>query len=210
MEKEGSSSGSSSEDETNGSHQNLKKEPAHSGERLMAAMLHFLPDFGKGTNRSLARAWRCVNTWRRLCPSRSRRPHPKQTWFALATDLAGRGLLQMALLALMGLSGYFRPHEVYGLSRRCLVPPQDGITEHWSVLLFPLEDGVTSKVDSVDVPVLLGSDFLKRSAPLFTAWCALRAGSSWRRDSMCQARRSRVARVDRCCTGGRPPRPSCA
>ena len=44
------------------------------GDKLLAALLHFAPEWGKFGHRSIPRAWRSLRGWRRRCPSRSRRP----------------------------------------------------------------------------------------------------------------------------------------
>ena len=59
---------------------------AHVGERLLAALLSEVPEFW-----TTPRAWRCLRGWRRLCPSRSRRPYPLSVWAAMANELTRQG-----------------------------------------------------------------------------------------------------------------------
>ena len=61
------------------------------GDKLLAGLLHFAPEWGKNGHRTIPRAWRSLRGWRRRCPSRSRRPWPLEVWAALAWKLAQHG-----------------------------------------------------------------------------------------------------------------------
>ena len=84
---------------------------AHLGETLMSAFIDSNPAFGKYGTRRVPRSWRSVRAWRRLTPSRSRRPFPLMIWAAIAVTLALRGQPDMAKFLLLGFGTYARPSE---------------------------------------------------------------------------------------------------
>ena len=96
------------------------------GDKLLAGLLHFAPEWGKFGHRTIPRAWRALRGWRRRCPSRSRRPWPLEVWAALAWKLAQKGHWSMALYTLLLVCTYMRPGEALQLRRGDLVPPATG------------------------------------------------------------------------------------
>ena len=60
---------------------------AHVGERLMAGLMSEVTEFSKTGRRTTPTAWRSLRGWRRLCPSRSRRPCPLPVSAAMANEL---------------------------------------------------------------------------------------------------------------------------
>ena len=48
-------------------------------ERLLAALLFFLPEFGRCGGSKIPRSWWCVKGWPRVTPGKSRAPHPLMT-----------------------------------------------------------------------------------------------------------------------------------
>ena len=67
------------------------------------------PEFSKTGRRTTPRAWRCLGGWRRLCPSRSRRPYPLPVRAAMANELTRQWYMLMAVALPLGLKKYLRP-----------------------------------------------------------------------------------------------------
>ena len=109
------------------------------GDKLLAGLLHYAPEWGKNGHRTIPRAWRSLRGWRRRCPSRSRRPWPLEVWAAIAWKLAQRGQWSMMLYTLLLVCTYMRPGEGLQLRREDLIAPAPGVLTSWSILLFPQE-----------------------------------------------------------------------
>ena len=148
---------------------------ASRGGKLLAAVMHFRPEYSRIGTSSLPRAWRSLRGWRRLCPGRSRLPEARPFWQALAVVMIGEGELQKALFTLMMVDTYLRPGSMFTLTRGCLIPPAIGASRFWSLLVHPSEGGTTSKTGEVDISMLLDSAWLQWAAPL---WAALKEGPS--------------------------------
>lgn len=144
---------------------------AYRGEWCLAALLHKMPEFGRGGPRSVARAWRALKGWRKLTPSRSRRPHPLKAWAATAVMLCLRGHPQMALYTLLLVSAYLRPSEGMALRRADFLPPTVGATGTWSILIAPSEIGATTKTGDSDDSILLDSRWLEWASPAWRLLC---------------------------------------
>ena len=71
------------------------------GDQLLAALLHFAPEWGKFGSCSIPRAWRALRGWRRRCPSRSRRPYLLEVWATLAWKMAAIDQWRMAFFTLL-------------------------------------------------------------------------------------------------------------
>ena len=84
-------------------HHYFKGFQSHVGETLVSAFIDSSPDFGKYGVRRTPRAWRAVRAWRRLTPSRSRRPWPPPLWADIAVTLSFRGAHDMAVFLFLGL-----------------------------------------------------------------------------------------------------------
>ena len=67
------------------------------GEVLLAGLMHFAPEFGRGGYRSLPRSWRALKGWRLRCPARSRRPWPLGVWCSLAWVMWLQGFPRMGV-----------------------------------------------------------------------------------------------------------------
>ena len=130
------------------------------GDKLLAGLLHFAPEWGKFGSRTIPRAWRALRGWRRRCPSRSRRPWPLEVWAAMAWKLAQAGQWQMALYVLLLVTTYMRPGEGLQLRRGDLVPPAPGILTHWSILLFPQERVAASKTLAKDDSLVIDAEWM--------------------------------------------------
>ena len=139
---------------------------AYIGEVLICAVMDKLPEFSKGGNRSLPRAWKCVKGWRRLTPGRSRRAWPWALWAGMATHLVSAGELSAAVLLLTLVSTYARPSEIFALRRADLHAPVTGISRSWSMRLRAEELLQPSKVGVFDDTIALDSPELAWLTPV--------------------------------------------
>ena len=126
-------------------------------ERAVAAFLFHLPEFGRMGSKGLPRTYRALRGFRLRCPGRSRKPHPRSFWQALAVDLAERGHVMMAVWVLLAFQTYMRPGECMSLQRRDLVPPSSSVNNFWVLLFFPSERSQRSKIGEADNSILLDS-----------------------------------------------------
>lgn len=141
--------------------------PGHRGDKIMAAVMHRHPEFGRQGSLKLPHAWRSLKGWRRLAPGASRLAYPLAVWAAICCEMRRKDQLQMALFTMIGLSSYSRPGELLRCRVCDLVRPSPTITEHWALLLNPEEKPERSKVGEFDDSVLLDSHYLKPwAAPL--------------------------------------------
>ena len=131
------------------------------GDKLLAGLLHFAPEWGKFGHRTIPRAWRALRGWRRRCPSRSRRPWPLEVWAAMAWKMAQNGHWAMALYTLLLVCTYMRPGEALQLRRGDLVPPAPGVLTSWSILLFPQERMAMSKTLAQDDSLIMDASWMK-------------------------------------------------
>ena len=100
---------------------------AHVGERLMAELMSEVPEFSKTGRRTTPRVWRCLRGWRRLCPSRSRRPYPLPAWAAMANELTRQEYRLVAVALLLGLQTYLRPGGLVQLHKVDLIGAKKGV-----------------------------------------------------------------------------------
>ena len=129
--------------------------PAHDGEVLLAGMLHFQQRYKKAGG--LPRSWRALKGWRRSAPSRSRVAFPFCVWAGIIWDLCFRGLWIMGIYLLWMLITYSRPAEPLQVRRRDLCRPVAGASPVWTVVLFPAERSLRSKVLASDDSLTLSS-----------------------------------------------------
>ena len=61
------------------------------GDYTLAALMDKIPQFGRLGNRKVPRAWRCLQGWRKLCPSRSRLAYPLAVWCGISWRMVARG-----------------------------------------------------------------------------------------------------------------------
>ena len=139
----------------------LEGQQSSEGDKLLAGLLHFAPEWGKMGHRTIPRAWRALRGWRRRCPSRSRRPWPLKVWAAVAWKLAQKRQWAMALYVLLLVSTYMRPGEGLQLRRGDLIPPAPGVLTTWSILLFPQERVASSKTLAKDDSLIMDSPLMK-------------------------------------------------
>ena len=128
---------------------------ASAGDKLLAGLLHFAPEWGRFGSRTIPRSWRALRGWRRRCPSRSRRPWPLGLWCALAWVMAQMGEWMMCIFTMYLLSTYMRPGELKSVRRGDLVRPAAGMLTTWAILLCPSERRMTTKVGSQDESIAL-------------------------------------------------------
>ncbi|CAE7411650.1 unnamed protein product [Symbiodinium sp. KB8] len=147
-------------------------EKPYRGEKFLAGWMHRHPQFGRVGDQKLARSWRALKGWRRLCPSGSRKPMPLGLWCALAVELARVGQVRMALFVMVSVSTYCRPSELLALPTSSLIPPSQGILDEWALLVAPQEFRHPTKTGEYDHSVALDSKFLKPWAATF--WSALK------------------------------------
>ena len=100
---------------------------ARVGERLMAELMSEVPEFSKTGRRTTPRVWRCLRGWRRLCPSRSRRPYPLPAWAAMANELTRQEYRLVAVALLLGLQTYLRPGGLVQLHKVDLIGAKKGV-----------------------------------------------------------------------------------
>ncbi|CAE7279327.1 unnamed protein product [Symbiodinium natans] len=134
---------------------------SYRADRLMAAILHRFPQFGRLGDQKLPRAWRALKGYRRLTPGKSRLAYPLALWAAFAVELKRLGCLRMALFMLLAVSTYARPSELLRAKVFSLVRPARGITSSWSLLLAPEEEEIATKTGDYDVSIPLDSPWLK-------------------------------------------------
>ena len=146
----------------------FRGEESSRGEKLLAAVMHFFPEYGRLGGAKIPRAWRCVKGWRRLSPARSRQALPLAVWCAFAWHLCCQGHPLMAVFLLLLVSTYARPNELLRVAKGCVVAPAHNITSVWSLVLNPAEGLRPSKTGAVDESMLLDSPWLQWLGPALT------------------------------------------
>ena len=138
------------------------------GEKALAGLMDRHPRFGRLGSSRLPRSWRALRGWRRLTPSRSRKPLPWAVWTAIAWRMVEHERLDMAVYTLLGVTGYFRPGELLAVRRCDLIAPSDRALRSWSALLFP-EMGRPSKTGVFNDSVALDCPLTACLAPALEA-----------------------------------------
>ena len=133
---------------------------AHLGETLMSGFIDSNPSFVKYGTRRTPRAWRAVRAWRRLTPSRSRKPWPLMIGAAIAVTLALRQQPDMAKFLLLGLGTYARPSELLGLRKQDVIPPVRGMSKYGAIIIAPEDVGQTTKTGETNDSVLLDCSWM--------------------------------------------------
>ena len=135
------------------------------GSKLIAALMHRLPDYGRNGNKKLPRAWRALRGWKRLVPGRSRRPEPLRVWAGIANGLAARGQYAMGMFVLLSVTTYLRPSSLLSLRRVYLVAPSGRGSNYWTLLAHPREEMSPSKTGEYDLSIPLDSPWLQELIP---------------------------------------------
>ena len=138
----------------------LKGVKAHSGNYLLAGLLHLKPEFGRLGARKLPRAWRALKGWRRLTPGKSRKAHALAVWAGVCYVMVTRGRRRMAIFVLMIVSTYARPSSLLAAGKEHLVPPVSNVNQQWSLLLHPEELESPSKTGEYDLSLVLDSPWM--------------------------------------------------
>ena len=146
-------------------------EQAHRGAKVLAALMHAEPRFGRRGDRRVPRAWRALKGWRRLAPGRSRRPEPLCFWAGMANEMVKKGESRMALFLLLSVSTYLRPSSMLALGPDSFLAP-GGPQGFWSLLAHPAERGVPDKIGEFDHSMLLDSAWLQFISPLLRSLAA--------------------------------------
>ncbi|CAK0813206.1 unnamed protein product [Prorocentrum cordatum] len=143
------------------------------GEKLVAGLEHFLPEFGRHGGLHLSRCYRALKGWRRRCPPRSRRPLAFSIWAAIIWELCRANFWNMGVYTLFMLVTYMRPSEPLKLLQGDLLAPAHGLSASWICFAFRQGRGAASKTCATDESI----DLSCRWAPyLTTVVAALRAG----------------------------------
>ncbi|CAE8626378.1 unnamed protein product, partial [Polarella glacialis] len=138
---------------------------AHLGNRVMAAFLDRWSEFGRLGKRKTPRAWRALKGWRRLTPGKNRKVHALPVWAAITWRMIVRRQVRMGIFILVQVSTYARPGELIRLTRNSLIPPTQGVTKYWSLLLSPEEKVERSKTGNSDDSLLFDSPCLQWLGP---------------------------------------------
>ena len=119
---------------------------------VVAAVLFFRPELRSPGMTLLPKVKQSLAGWSKLCPPRSRLPIPYPVVALLAMHALSLGLLEMTIYLLLTFALYMRPGEGLRLRKMDVVRPssrQAGF-QFWSVVLHPLEMGVSSKTQEYD------------------------------------------------------------
>ncbi|CAK0838915.1 unnamed protein product [Prorocentrum cordatum] len=128
----------------------LKGVKALRGEKLLAGLMFFHPDFGRLGGLHLPRSLRCLKGWKKLSPSRSRKPLVFAIWAALAVELCRLGAPLVGAMVLIMVECYLRPGEMLSLTSDSFLAPAEHAVQIWVVWLFPEAGVARSKVGSAD------------------------------------------------------------
>ena len=134
--------------------------PPTMGEYVLASWMHFRPKFSRLGQFHLPRAWRALRGWKILSPHRSRRPQALPIWCAIAWRMVARGQRSMGVFVLTCLSSYCRPGELLKVRRCDWIAPVRRVLLTWSVILFPEEEGRSSKTGQYNDSILMDSSWL--------------------------------------------------
>ena len=108
------------------------------------------------------RSCRGLGGWINKCPSRSRVPQPFSDVTAIAGQVVLHGRNDIAPFLLMACCA--RPNQLLPLQTQFLLKPAPA-SDHWSVLLNPIEEGVASKTNEYDISVALDHEWKGGSLP---------------------------------------------
>ncbi|CAK0812006.1 unnamed protein product [Prorocentrum cordatum] len=128
----------------------LKGVKAWRGEKLLAGLMFFHPDFGRLGGLHLPRSLRCLKGWKKLSPSRSRKPLVFAIWAALAVELCRLGAPLVGAMVLIMMECYLRPGEMLSLTSDSFLAPTEHAVQNWVAWLFPEAGVARSKVGSAD------------------------------------------------------------
>ena len=139
----------------------LQGHQSYRADRLIAAVLHYYPEYGRMGAKKLRRTWRAIRGYRKLTPGKSRKAYPLALWCAMAVELKKQGKLRMSVFLMLSVSTYARPSELLRARLFSMVRPHSGVTGHWSMLLSPEEQGTQTKTGEFDTSLILDSPYLQ-------------------------------------------------
>lgn len=128
------------------------------GSKLLAALLHILPERGRHIHLGFPLAHRALQGWQNGMPPKTRPPLPFAMLILIVTQLLAWNEIAMAICIWVGFHGYLRPREMSSLLRHQPLPPTTAagpISRVWSLNLHPCEDLRPSKIGYYDECVLL-------------------------------------------------------
>ena len=152
-------------------------------QRVIAAVLFFVPVLGRGARGKLPRAAQALKGFRILDPPKARLPFPWEVVAMLANGLLLRGLQQMALGLLLMFEFYLRPGETFGVLAVGLVPPvrRQGHGSHYDLVLHPFEEKEPSKTQEFDHALSLDLERHAALGPALELMLEKRLGAGWRK-----------------------------
>ena len=139
----------------------LQGHQSYRADRLIAAVLHYYPEYGRMGAKRLPRTWKAIRGYRKLTPGKSRKAYPLALWCAMAVELKKQQRLRMSVFLMLSISTYARPSELMRARLFSLVRPHSGVTGDWSMLLSPDEQGTQTKTGEFDTSLILDSPYLR-------------------------------------------------
>ena len=130
------------------------------GKKVMSAISHFLPDLSFFGTWRLPRARRALTGWGKLRPPMQRLPMPRFVALCIAGLMAQRKLPLMSLWVMVAFCAYLRPSECMRLKGSSLIPPMEGVSTVWGLLVNDWFSGIAGKTGVYDESVTLDCPFL--------------------------------------------------
>ncbi len=103
----------------------------------------------------MPRSHKCIQSWRRRNPKRSREPKSWPVVAAVMCRLVARRQCWSAFYLGLVWAAWLRPSEGLMVRRKDLVRPVKGMCNHWCVMVAASEAGFTDKVGAQDNSVIL-------------------------------------------------------
>ena len=130
------------------------------GEKVWAAVRFYVPSFASHGHLHLPRSARSLKGWRKLCPTKTRRPLPWDIAAAVAWNLLLTST-GMCIAWLLMLDTYMRPGECLELTCEQVLPP----THRWpmlkaAILLHPDQRAVASKTGELNESLVVSRAWL--------------------------------------------------
>ena len=147
-----------------------KGRSASDGEKLVAALKHFLARYRRLGAGSLPRATSALVAFAKLRPPLQRTPLPLVVLCAICGVLLRRGLLPVVLQLLLASTSYLRLSESDLLQVKCLVRPTPAAGPEyqlWGLLLHPSSEVQPSKVGLYDEAIMLDDEISLALLPFF-------------------------------------------
>jgi integrase len=152
----------------------LDGESVGTGTKLLAALALRWPVLHRSRGLNFHRVRRALQGWGRLAPTATRLPIPWLGVAGIAAALLAMGEPVAALAVVLATDGYLRPGEVLGLTSRHVTAPRPWLGaahRHATLLLFPSDEGITSKMGHYDDSVVLDSPGREWVTKLLLARC---------------------------------------